>query len=136
MAKRIALIAGVVAMLGVMAWSLPAQAQDNDHYACYQTKSLKDANKVDGHKVKPKPSGTLINQVEPAGTFSKCKFKLLCVPTDKNGSGAPANPNLHYCGWQCKGFKGAVQYTTTDQFGAGPIEAKKLKFILNTCTKS
>jgi hypothetical protein len=135
MAKRIAVFAGVVAMLGLIAWSVPAQAQDNDHYACYQSKTLKDANKFDGHKIKPKPSGTLDDQVA-TGSFEKCKFKLLCVPTNKNGGGAPANPNLHYCGWQCKGFKGSAVFTTTDQFGAGPIEAKKLKFILTQCSKA
>jgi hypothetical protein len=130
MLKKITLIAAAVGFLGATAWLTPALAQ-NDHYACYQSKA-EDA----GLKIKPKPSGTLTNQVVPNDAFSKCKFKLLCVPTAKNAGPAPANPNDHYCGWQCKGFKGAVPYTVTDQFGGGAITAKKLKFVLNACTKA
>jgi hypothetical protein len=118
--------------LAVAAWLLAPSAvvaQDNEHYACYQAKAS------GASKVKPKPSGNIIDQVS-SGAFSGCKLKLLCVPTDKNGSGIQ-NSNLHYCGWQCKGFKGSAPYTVTDQFvGGGGAEAKKLKFILNQCDKS
>ena len=108
----------------------PEEFATNEHYACYQAKAA-DA----GLKPDPKPSGTLTNQVAN-GTFEKCKFKLICVPTEKNDSGPPGNPALNYCGWQCKGFKGEVPFTVSDQFGSGAVVAKKLKFILNECTVS
>lgn len=118
--------------LAVAAWLIAptaAVAQANDHYACYQVKASGAA------KVKPKPSGNISDQVS-SGSFSGCKLKILCVPTSKNG-GPVNDPTLHYCGWQCKGFKGSAPYTVTDQFTlGGGAEAKKLKFILNKCTKS
>jgi len=125
MAKRILVIVGALALIGAMS-SAPVQAQDNDHYACYQLK----------HKIKPKPkpSGNLTNNlVEVAGNFSKCKLKFLCVPTEKNGGGVIGDPNLHYCAWQCKGGKPLADFAITDQFGFGSVSTKKLKFILNKC---
>jgi hypothetical protein len=115
------------AMAVALAVASQASAQvHNDHYACYQIKAKFPKNQT----------GTLTNQVEASGTFNKCKIKLLCVPSLKNGGGTITNANAHYCGWQCKGFKGKVTYTVTDQFAAGSVTTSKLKFILNACTKS
>ena len=127
MSKKLWVVAGAIALVGALAWARPAMANpDNDHYAGYQIKQ----------KIKVQPSGTIINQVEAAGTFNKCKLKFLLVPTAKNGGPAPADPNLHYCCWQCKGGKPVVAYTITDQFASGAVSTKKLKMICNTCTKS
>jgi hypothetical protein len=74
MSKKILVIAGALTLIGVFSWSMPVEAQ-NEHIACYQLK-----HKI---KVKPSHSGTLTNDVEPAGSFSKCKLKFLCTPTKK-----------------------------------------------------
>jgi cysteine-rich repeat protein len=95
-----------------------------NHYACYQVK----------HKLPKGQTGTISNDVELAGTFSKCKLKFLCTPTVKNSSPIQ-NPDLNYCCHQCKGGKPAVAYTITDQFVSGAITTKKLKLICNPCVK-
>jgi hypothetical protein len=131
MRGKILLASAVGALLAVGAWTSSAYAQNNPHYCCWQakatgTKSIKAT----------KPAGTLDDQTAN-GNFEKCKFKAICNPCNKNGSGTPPQANLHYCMWQCKGPKVAVPYTVTDtNFNSGDIETKKLKWILNECTKS
>jgi hypothetical protein len=118
-------VAGLAMVVGFMMAST-AKADDN-HYACYQAKDLKMPAKLAS-----KQTGTYAN-FNDAGVFEKCKLKYVCVATDKNGSGIP-NPSLNYCCHQCKGFKGASDYMISDQFVAGTVEFKKLKFICNPCT--
>ena len=124
--QKALVIAGALALGTALAWTLPAKAADNDHYAGYQIKN----------KIKVQPTGTIANSVEAAGNFNKCKLKFLFVPTAKNGGAAPANPNLNYACWQCKGGKPVVSFTVTDQFGSGAVSTKKLKFICNTAAVS
>jgi hypothetical protein len=101
----------------------PPSSSAENHYACYQVK----------HKLATEQSGTISNQVEPVGTFAKCKLKFLCVATERNGE-AIVDPDLHYCCHQCKGGKPAVSFTITDQFVAGAVTTKKLKLMCNRCT--
>jgi len=124
---KASLLAASCAIAFALGFAGQASAQiHNEHYACYDLKNKHPKGQT----------GTISNQVEALGTFEKCKLKQLCVPTLKNGGGIITNPTAHYCTYQCKGGKPAVAYTVTDQFGAGAVTTKKLRFIMNSCAKS
>jgi hypothetical protein len=125
------LLASAVALVGFAFAASSASAQDNQNYCCWQAKATGDkAIKL------TKPAGSFSDQTS-SGAFEKCKFKAVCNPC--NIEGAPVDGGLHYCLWQCKGPKVATPYTVTTTgttFNSGTIETKKLKFILDQCTKS
>jgi hypothetical protein len=125
MKVRFLLIGLAVAVGFAMASSASAQV---NHYGCYQVKDLKIPAKLAS-----KQSGSYSTQND-AGLYAKCKLKFLCMPLSKDGSPVP-DPGLHYCCHQCKGFKGAINYDVSDQFVTGRVQAKKLKFLCNPCSK-
>lgn len=127
MIKRLVLATAAFAFVG---WASAASAQIPliNHLACYQVKDLKIPAKFAN-------TGTYAyaNQVD-AGTATKCKPKLLCVPTVKDLNPILA-PNDHYICYQCKGTQPAITYGVSDQFGFITVQTKKLKFLCNPAQK-